>query len=160
MIGDVNPEEIIFLSGVIPGKAAWRFLLSHWGTDTLTATLGVNSLNCRYNWMASAAVYRRMAKTTVTCRTTAMKLTGGETLWLNPASCLSARSLNSEEVRRWPHTHCAPDIMTVFHHFAFLLSVSVFKWVRKTLIALVQVTFGRTINKYVQAAPEVSCEMS
>lgn len=28
-----------------------------------------------------------------------------------------------------------------------LVSVLVFKWVRRTLIALVQVTFGRTINK-------------
>lgn len=160
MIGDVNPEEIIFLSGIIPGKVARRFLLSPWGTDMLTATLGVNSLDCRDNWLASAAIYRRMAMTTVTCRTTAMTPTGGETLWLNPASCLLGRSLNSEEVRRWPHTRCAPDIMTIFHHFAFLLSVSVFKWVRKTLIALVQVTFGRTINKYVQPAPEASCEMS
>lgn len=34
------------------------------------------------------------------------------------------------------------------HPFA-LFSVAVFKWVRKTLIALVQVTFGRTINKLV-----------
>ncbi|XP_032725796.1 sorting nexin-25 isoform X1 [Lontra canadensis] len=31
-----------------------------------------------------------------------------------------------------------------------LISISVFKWVRRTLIALVQVTFGRTINKQIR----------
>lgn len=30
--GDVNPEEIVFLSGLLPGEATWRLLLPHRGT--------------------------------------------------------------------------------------------------------------------------------
>lgn len=33
--GDVNPEEILFLSGLLPGEAAWRFLLSYRGKSLL-----------------------------------------------------------------------------------------------------------------------------
>lgn len=27
--GDVHPEEVLLLSGLLPGEASWRFLLSH-----------------------------------------------------------------------------------------------------------------------------------
>lgn len=35
--GDVNPEEILFLSGLLPGEAPWGLLLPHWGTHSFTS---------------------------------------------------------------------------------------------------------------------------
>lgn len=35
--GDVHSEEILFLSGLLPGEATWRLLLPYWGTNTSMA---------------------------------------------------------------------------------------------------------------------------
>lgn len=33
--GDVHPEEVLLLSGLLPGEAPWRFLLSHGGESAV-----------------------------------------------------------------------------------------------------------------------------
>lgn len=95
---------------------------------------------------------RKTTTTTATCLTTETRRTGRRTLWLNLASCSSERSLNSEEVSTPQQNTCRlqevkPSMAAAAVITLLPCCLSVFKWVRKTLIALVQVTFGRTINK-------------
>lgn len=85
--GDVYSEEILFLTGLLPGEVTWRFFLPYWGTHscmTSKAAFPCCPLICMM--CAVRFLHRRMAMTTVTCQTT-MKQTGGKMLWLNPASC-------------------------------------------------------------------------
>lgn len=91
--GDVSPEEIVFLSCLLFGETAWRFLLPHWGTQSfLTSETSIHCwlarmLICLVCFLCAITVDRRMLMMTATSQTTATRLTGGEMHWLNPASC-------------------------------------------------------------------------
>lgn len=56
----------------------------------------------------------------------------------------------NQRTRLFALLSCETGTLVISWDKCFLLSyILVFKWVRRTLIALVQVTFGRTINKWV-----------
>lgn len=48
--GDVNPEEIFFFAGLLPGEAAWRFLLPYWGTYSVTTAKATVNVDCLNTW--------------------------------------------------------------------------------------------------------------
>lgn len=60
--GDVNPEEILFLSGLLPGEAAWRFLLSYRGKSLLQGGEAWSRWYIQHSYQAVIHIFKDVKK--------------------------------------------------------------------------------------------------